>query len=98
METEPQHFRSHDHATHNNRHGCAHQSGRRLMLVWAATGLYMVAELFGGLWTGSLALLADAGHMLADVVALILALMALWFGARPATSQKTFGYYRLEIL
>ena len=58
----------------------------------------MIAELLGGLWTGSLALLADAGHMLADVAALILALMAVWFGARPATPRKTFGYYRLEIL
>lgn len=58
----------------------------------------MIAELMGGFWTGSLALLADAGHMLADVAALLLALMAIWFGARPATSNKTFGYYRLEIL
>jgi cobalt-zinc-cadmium efflux system protein len=68
------------------------------MAVLVLTALYMVAELFGGLWTGSLALLADAGHMLADVAALILALIALWFGARPATPHKTFGYYRLEIL
>jgi len=58
----------------------------------------MFAEVFGGWWTGSLALLADAGHMLADVAALALALMAVWFSARPATPGKTFGYYRLEIL
>jgi cobalt-zinc-cadmium efflux system protein len=58
----------------------------------------MVAEAFGGWWTGSLALMADAGHMLADVAALALALVAMWFSARPATSSKTFGYYRLEIL
>jgi cobalt-zinc-cadmium efflux system protein len=58
----------------------------------------MIAEVAGGWWTGSLALLADAGHMLADVAALGLALMAVWFGARPATSSKTFGYHRLEIL
>ena len=74
------------------------ESRKRLTLVLVLTALYMIAELFGGLWTGSLALLADAGHMLADVAALILALMALWFGARPATPHKTFGYYRLEIL
>lgn len=60
--------------------------------------MYMVAEAAGGWMTGSLALLADAGHMLTDVAALALALMAAWFGARPATSSKTFGYYRLEIL
>jgi len=58
----------------------------------------MVAETLGGWWTGSLALLADAGHMLTDVAALTLALMAVWFGRRPATSSKTFGYYRLEII
>ena len=58
----------------------------------------MVAEAVGGWYTRSLALMADAGHMLADVAALSLALMAVWFSARPATSRKTFGYYRLEIL
>ena len=58
----------------------------------------MVAEVVGAWWTGSLALLADAGHMFTDVAALILALTAVWFGSRPATSKKTFGYYRLEII
>lgn len=58
----------------------------------------MLAEAVGGWMTGSLALLADAGHMLTDVAALALALIAVWFGSRPATSSKTFGYYRLEIL
>jgi cobalt-zinc-cadmium efflux system protein len=58
----------------------------------------MIAEVIGGWLTGSLALLADAGHMLADVAALALALIAAWFASRPATSNKTFGYYRLEIL
>jgi cobalt-zinc-cadmium efflux system protein len=62
------------------------------------TAFYLVAEAVGGWWTGSLALLADAGHMLTDVAALALALTALWFGSRPATPSKTFGYYRLEIL
>jgi len=79
-------------------HGRARGSRKRLSIVLLLTAVYMVAELAGGLWTGSLALLADAGHMLADVAALILALMAVWFGARPATPSKTFGYYRLEIL
>ena len=62
------------------------------------TALYMLAEVAGAWWTGSLALLADAGHMFTDVAALILALTAVWFGSRPATSRKTFGYYRLEII
>jgi cobalt-zinc-cadmium efflux system protein len=58
----------------------------------------MVAEMLGGWWTGSLALLADAGHMFTDAAALVLALTAVWFGSRPATSSKTFGYHRLEII
>ena len=86
------------HAHHGHRHVHAHESGNRLIIVLVLTALYMFAEAFGGWWTGSLALFADAGHMLADVAALALALMAVWFSARPATSGKTFGYYRLEIL
>lgn len=62
------------------------------------TFVYMLAEAVGGWWTNSLALLADAGHMLTDVAALSLTLAAIWFATRPATSNKTYGYYRLEIL
>lgn len=98
MDTAQANFRAHSHAGHSHRRDRVQKSGKRLIVVLVLTGLYMVAEFFGGLWTGSLALLADSGHMLADVAALLLALMALWFAARPATSQKTFGYYRLEIL
>ena len=58
----------------------------------------MIAEAVGGWLTNSLALIADAGHMLTDVAALGLTLGAIWFGSRPATARKTFGYYRLEIL
>ena len=83
---------------HAHSHRPASDSRRRLSLVLLLTAMYMVAEAAGGWLTGSLALLADAGHMLTDVAALALALMAAWFGARPATSSKTFGYYRLEIL
>ena len=83
---------------HAHRHGRARESRRRLQVVLVLTAVYMLAEVVGGWWTGSLALLADAGHMLADVAALVLAIMAVWFGSRPATPGKTFGYYRLEIL
>jgi cobalt-zinc-cadmium efflux system protein len=79
-------------------HGRAERSRRRLSIVLLLTAIYMIAEAVGGWWTGSLALLADAGHMLADVAALALALIAVWFASRPATPSKTFGYYRLEIL
>jgi cobalt-zinc-cadmium efflux system protein len=58
----------------------------------------MIAEAVGGWLTNSLALIADAGHMLTDVAAMVLTLGAIWFGSRAATSRKTYGYYRLEIL
>lgn len=87
---------SHSHSGHT--HGRASESRRKLTMVLVLTSIYMIAEVIGGWLTGSLALLADAGHMLADVAALALALIAAWFASRPATSHKTFGYYRLEIL
>ncbi|MBN1588507.1 MAG: cation transporter [Pirellulales bacterium] len=71
---------------------------RRLTLMLVLAGGYMVAEILGGLLTNSLALLADAGHMFSDVAALGLSLFALWISERPPTSQRTFGYYRSEIL
>ena len=83
---------------HNHHHHSSSNSWRRLNVVLFLTAFYMVAEVVGAWWTGSLALLADAGHMFTDVAALILALSAVWFGARPANSKKTFGYYRLEII
>ena len=58
----------------------------------------MVVEFVGGLLTNSLALLSDSGHMLSDVSALALSLVAFWFAARPASPNKTYGYYRFEIL
>lgn len=58
----------------------------------------MLLEFFGGLVTGSLALLSDAGHMLSDAGSLLLSLIAMSFAARPATSGKTYGFYRFEIL
>jgi len=58
----------------------------------------MIVEAVGGWITNSLALIADAGHMLTDVAAMALTLGSFWFASRPATAKKTFGYYRLEIL
>ena len=84
------HEHSHSHAPGTNR--------RRLAVVLALTLVYMLAEVFGGFLTNSLALLSDAGHMLADLAALALAMLALWFASRPATTTKTYGYYRMEIL
>lgn len=74
------------------------QHRRALKLTFALTFGYFLVEVAGGILTNSLALLADAGHMLTDVGGLALALFASWIAMRPATPQKTFGYYRVEIL
>jgi Co/Zn/Cd efflux system component len=76
------------------------RSGRkkRLLIVFFLTLPYLIAEVVGGLWTRSLALLADAGHMLTDVGGLAIALFAMWFAERPPTPRKSSGYYRIEIL
>jgi cobalt-zinc-cadmium efflux system protein len=76
----------------------AGRSKRQLLIVFALTTTYMLAEVIGGLLTRSLALLADAAHMLTDAGALGLALFAIRIAERPASPQKTFGYYRVEIL
>ncbi len=71
---------------------------RRLTLTLGLAASYMVAEVIGGWLSGSLALLADAGHMLSDVAALSLALFAIWMAQRPADARRTFGHTRAEIL
>lgn len=71
---------------------------RNLAWALALTLTYLIAEVVGAFVTGSLALLADAAHMLTDVGGLGLALLAIRFAARPATPQKTYGYLRAEIL
>ena len=71
---------------------------RQLVLVIALTGAVLVIEAAGGFLSGSLALLSDAGHMLTDLLALVLSLMAVRFASLPATPEKTYGYHRLEIL
>jgi cobalt-zinc-cadmium efflux system protein len=85
--------------THHHRHGLDRTRSRRALgAVLALTATYTVVELVGGLATGSLALLADAGHMLGDTATIALALFASWLAARPATAQRSFGYRRAEIL
>jgi len=59
---------------------------------------YLIVEVIGGFWTGSLALLADAGHMLTDVAGVGLALLAIWYAEKPPSPERTYGYYRVEIL
>jgi cobalt-zinc-cadmium efflux system protein len=71
---------------------------RKIKIVLLLTSAYLVAEVIGGLLTGSLALIADAGHMLTDVGALALSLFAISYARRPPTPQRTYGFYRMEIL
>jgi len=79
-------------------HGGREEDCRRLRFALAISGAMLLLELVGGIWSGSLSLLADAGHLLADVTALGVALFAATIACRPATPKKTFGYYRIEIL
>jgi cobalt-zinc-cadmium efflux system protein len=88
----------HVHAASPTTTSSSLQHGRRLAIVLALTTVYLLVEIVAGLWTGSLALLADAGHMLTDAGGLALALLAIRFAARDATPSHTYGYLRLEIL
>src|SRR6185295_6742152 len=85
-------------AGHSHSHHGSAGNRARLALTLGLAAVYMLAEAVGGWLTGSLALLADAGHMLSDVAALGLSLFAMWMARRPATSRRTYGYHRLEIL
>jgi cobalt-zinc-cadmium efflux system protein len=71
---------------------------RRLLIVLTVTTLFFIAELVGGYYANSLALMTDAVHLLTDIAALCLSLLALWISSRPASGAKTYGYLRAEIL
>src|SRR4029450_7359833 len=87
------------HAGHGHARATAAARSRPVLaLTLTLTCAFLLVELVAGFWTGSLALLADAGHMLTDAGALALALFATWIAARPPTPAKTYGYYRAEIL
>lgn len=79
-------------------HAHARTDQRRLVVVLGVTSIYFLTELVGGYLTGSLALLSDAVHMLTDIAALCLGMLTLWISTRPASSAKTYGYLRAEIL
>jgi cobalt-zinc-cadmium efflux system protein len=83
---------------HNHDHGTANLNERRLFWAGLLTAGTMLAEATGGIVSGSLALLADAGHMLTDAAALILAWLAVRFARRPADWKRTYGFDRFEVL
>lgn len=86
----------HDHAGHNHLHGVTDQ--HRIGWAFVIIAVFMVVEIVGGLMAGSLALLADAGHMVSDAAALGFSWVAIHYGRRQATAHLSYGYKRLEIL
>ena len=92
------HDHAHDHGGQSGAHDRAHGSVKGLRLALGLTASLLVIEVVGGLVSNSVALLADAGHMLTDVAALSLSLFVAWFARQPANAQKSFGYLRWEIL
>jgi len=82
----------HDHDDHSGARG------RKLLAAFLLTLLMLLAEAIGGLWSGSLALLADAGHMMVDALALALAFIGARLALRPADARRSYGYGRLEVL
>ena len=97
------HPHDHGHAGHSHSHapdprGADPRVMNRLRAALALTAVFLVAEVIGGIVSNSLALLADAGHMLTDVAALALSLFVAWFARQPGTPQKTYGFLRWEIL
>ncbi|HEY6985881.1 MAG TPA: cation diffusion facilitator family transporter [Rhodanobacteraceae bacterium] len=89
----------HDHAHHHHDHTSAPvRRENRLLFAFALTALMLIAEAVGGFLSGSLALLADAGHMLVDAGALLFAWLGAHYALRPADARRSFGYARLEVL
>ena len=83
---------------HEHSHDLRSAGKRNLVIAFALIAGFMFVEVVGGILSGSLALLADAGHMLTDAASIALALVAMHFAGRPHSVQRTFGYHRLEIL
>ena len=83
---------------HGHGHGAADQNRRRIAAALVVTSVVLLAEAVGAWVSGSLALLADAGHVLTDVAGLVIALIAATLAARPASARRTWGYRRAEVL
>jgi cobalt-zinc-cadmium efflux system protein len=85
--------------SHGHADSCSQEKDRRRLLYAAGlTGVILVVEALGGYFSHSLSLLSDSGHMMTDLLALLLSLFAMTVASRPATHRKTYGFYRLEIL
>lgn len=86
------------HAVHENELARDRVNRRPFVIALGVTATFLVVEIIGGLLTNSLALLADAGHMATDVAALALSLFAIWLAKRPVTPERSYGFYRAEVL
>src|SRR3972149_3544073 len=91
------------HGSHSHNHGDSHgavlaNNERRMGLAAALTGAFMFAEVAGGIAAGSLALLADAGHMLTDFASLALAWFGFRLSRRPADWKRTYGFDRFQVV
>ena len=88
----------HGHEGHDHSAHLRETSRRSLIFALVLISGFMIVEVVGGILSGSLALLADAGHMITDAAAIALALLALWVAGRPASVERTFGFHRAEVL
>ena len=86
------------HEHHHHHHHASEGSGGALKLATALTFAFAIVEALGGWWTGSLALLSDAGHMFTDGLALAFAALAAWMARRPPSQRHSYGLGRAEII
>ena len=97
------HHTHHDHkphAHHDHDHAHGHHGGNAAQLRWALviTFGFALVEVLGGVWSGSLALMSDAGHMFTDAIALSLAAFASWIAKRPISARHSYGFVRAEVI
>lgn len=98
VQTADGHVHAHDHGAHDHHHGGEEGNEKRIAIAAFLTGGFMGVELVGGILAGSLALIADAGHMLSDFGSLALAWVGFRMARRPADARRTFGFRRFPVL
>ena len=93
------HTHSHNDHHHGDGHTHSHQTHLQKKFKFAVIVTFCVflGELIGGIWSGSLALLSDAAHVMSDVISLLISWLAIYLSTRPATSSRTYGYHRAEV-
>ena len=89
----------HNHHPQDGQHSHSHQIHlqKKFMIALVVTFFVFLVEVIGGIWSGSLALLSDAAHVMSDVLSLLISWFAIYLSTRPATSSRTFGYHRAEV-